>query len=55
MDEVHITRAATEAVIEFADPQISTTHLQIGPEMQEMSDEEIRREAARGRAYNARF
>jgi hypothetical protein len=41
LDEVRITRTDTAAVIEFADPQISTTHLQIGPEVQEMSDEEI--------------
>jgi hypothetical protein len=41
MDEVRITRSGVEAVIEFADPRISTTHFRIGPEVQEMTDEEI--------------
>lgn len=41
LDEVRITRTDIETVIAFADPQISTTHLQIGPEVQQMSDEEI--------------
>jgi hypothetical protein len=41
MDEVRITRDGADAVIEFADARISTTHLRIGPEVRDMTDEEI--------------
>ena len=40
-DEVKITRQGDEAIIEFLDPDIATTHLRIGPEVHSMSDEEI--------------
>ena len=40
-DEVRISRQGDSAVIEFADPKISTTHLRIGQRLQGMSDHEI--------------
>jgi hypothetical protein len=41
LDEVLITRGLEEAVIEYLEPNIATTHLTIGPEVQQMSDQEI--------------
>ncbi len=41
MDEVRITREGENAVIEFADSRISTTHLKVGLEIQRMTDEQI--------------
>ena len=40
-DEVRISRRGEEAIIAFADPTISTTHLRIGPHVHEMSDQAI--------------
>ena len=40
-DEVRISRSGEAAIIAFADPTISTTHLRIGPLVQEMSDQAI--------------
>ena len=40
-DEVKISREDDGAVIEFADPTISTTHFKIGPRTHQMSDEAI--------------
>jgi len=40
-DEVIVTRQDDSAVIEYKEKGISTTHLKIGSEMAEMSDEEI--------------
>jgi hypothetical protein len=41
LDQVRISRDGEDAIIEFRDPTISTTHLRIGPRVQQMSDEEI--------------
>lgn len=41
LDQVRITRDGDEAVIEYNDPAIVTTHLHIGPALPEMSDEEV--------------
>jgi len=41
LDEVKITREGDVAVIENADPSVSTTHLTIGPQVQSMTDAEI--------------
>jgi hypothetical protein len=41
LDEVRITRQGDSAVIEFADPTISTTHLALGAELARMTDQEI--------------
>ena len=38
-DEVRISRSGEEAIIAFADPTISTTHLRIGPHVQQTSDQ----------------
>jgi len=40
-DEVRTSRRGEEAIIAFADPTISTTHLRIGPHVQQMSDQAI--------------
>ena len=40
-DEVRITRDGEAALIEFADSSIASTHLTIGPDMAEMTDQEI--------------
>lgn len=40
-DEVRISRSGEEAIIAFADPTISTTHLRIGPHVQQISDQAI--------------
>ena len=40
-DEVNISRESDGAVIQFADPNISTTHFKIGPRIRQMSDQMI--------------
>jgi hypothetical protein len=40
-EEVTITRSGEDAIIEYRDPKVATTHLSIGPEVQQMSDQEI--------------
>ncbi len=40
-DEIKITRRGEAAIIAFADPTISTTHLRIGPEVHRMPDQAI--------------
>ena len=41
LDEVNISRDGDAAVIEFADPSVSTTHFKIGPQVRQMSDQAI--------------
>lgn len=41
LDEVIITRGKTHATIEYKDTTISAVELELGPEVQQMSDEEI--------------
>jgi hypothetical protein len=41
LDQVRISRSGEEAVIEFLDPAVATTHLRIGPQVQRMTDEEV--------------
>jgi len=41
LDQVKISRVGEDAIIEFRDPAIATTHLRIGLQVQEMTDEEI--------------
>ncbi len=41
LDEVKISRDGDAAVIEFADPSVSTTHFKIGPQVRQMSDQAI--------------
>jgi hypothetical protein len=41
LDQANISRDGEDATIEFLDPAISTTHLRIGPQLQQMTDEEI--------------
>lgn len=41
LDEVRITRDGADAIIEYADPAVSTTCLRLGPEVQRMTDREI--------------
>jgi len=41
LDQVRISRDGEDAIIEFRDPAIATTHLRIGPQVHEMTDEEI--------------
>tara|TARA_B100000315_G_scaffold131706_1_gene121244 strand:+ start:659 stop:1153 length:495 start_codon:yes stop_codon:yes gene_type:complete len=41
LDEVKISREKDGAVIEFADPTISTTHFKVGWQVHQMSDQEI--------------
>lgn len=41
LDQVKISRDGEDAIIEFLDPAIATTHLRIGPQVQEMTDEEV--------------
>ena len=38
LDEIHITREGETAVIEFADPNVSVSHVNVGPELGSMSD-----------------
>ena len=40
-DQVMISRDGEDAIIEFLDPAVATTHLTIGPRVQDMTDEEI--------------
>ena len=40
-DEVRITRDGEAAIIEFADSSIASTHLTVGPDIAEMTDQEI--------------
>jgi hypothetical protein len=41
LDQVKISREGEDALIEFLDPEIATTHLRIGPQVRQMNDEEI--------------
>ena len=41
LDQVHISRENEEAIIEYADPEISTTHFRLGPAIHTMTDHEI--------------
>ncbi len=41
LDEVRISKDGWDAVIEFLDPDVSTTHLTLGPDIQRMTDQEI--------------
>ena len=41
LDQVRISRDGEDAIIEFRDPAIATTHLKIGPRVHQMTDEEI--------------
>ncbi len=41
LDQVRISRDGEDAVIQFHDDSIATTHLKIGPQVQQMTDEEI--------------
>ncbi len=41
LDEVEIRREGDDAVIEYKDPQISTTYFHVGPSLCGMSDQEI--------------
>ena len=41
LDEVTITRNGDEAIIEYADQRIGTTHFRLGPELQQMTDGDI--------------
>src|SRR5438874_13464684 len=41
LDEVRITRNGDAAVIGYAAPSVGATHFRLGPEVQNMSDQEI--------------
>ena len=41
LDQVNISRDTEEAIIEFRDSSVATTHLRIGPQVHQMTDEEI--------------
>jgi hypothetical protein len=41
LDQVRITRHGDEAIIEYRDPSIATTHFHLGPQLAAMSDGEI--------------
>jgi hypothetical protein len=41
LDEVTITREGDSAIIEYQEEDVPATHLKIGPEIAEMTDEEI--------------
>ncbi|MBN1944654.1 MAG: hypothetical protein JW797_03215 [Bradymonadales bacterium] len=41
LDQVKITRVGEEAIIEYADPGVWTTHFRMGPKINNLSDQEI--------------
>lgn len=41
LDEVNVTRDGDTAIIEYKEQGVMTTHLRIGPELADMTDEEI--------------
>src|SRR3990172_6149222 len=41
LDQVKISRQGDYGIIEYIEPNVSTTHLRIGPEVQEMTDQQI--------------
>lgn len=41
LHEVQITRENDTAIVHFLNPEVATTHLRIGPEVQNLTDEEI--------------
>jgi hypothetical protein len=41
IDQVRITRDGNDAIIEYADPEISGTRLTIGPQIETMTDRDI--------------
>jgi hypothetical protein len=40
-DQVRISRDGEDAIIEYAEPGVATTHLRLGPEVARLTDEEI--------------
>lgn len=41
LDEVKITRSGNAAIIEYADETVATTHFELGPEVEHLTDREI--------------
>lgn len=41
LDEVTITRNGDDAIIEYPDQRIGTTHFRLGPQVQQMTDGDI--------------
>lgn len=41
LDEVTIRREGDDAIIDFRDPSVATTHFRIGPSVHRMSDQQI--------------
>lgn len=41
LEQVHISRQGHDAVIEYTDPAIATTHFRIGPSLRGMSDQQV--------------
>jgi hypothetical protein len=41
LDQVRISRQDDYGIIEYVEPNVSTTHLKIGPKVQDMTDQEI--------------
>jgi hypothetical protein len=41
LDQVKISRQGDYGIIEYVEPDVSSVHLKIGPEVKEMSDQEI--------------
>ena len=41
LDQVRIVRNGDTAILEYAEPEVSLTHLQIGAELPRMSDQEV--------------
>jgi hypothetical protein len=41
LDEVRISRDSEDAIIEFVDSTVATMHLRLGPDVQQMTDDEI--------------
>ena len=41
LDQVKISRQGEYGIIEYVEPNVSSTHLKIGPEAQNMTDQEI--------------
>jgi len=41
LDHVRISRSGDEAIVEFLDPAVAATRLRVGPQVQDMTDEEV--------------
>ncbi len=54
-DQVRITRDGDTAIIEYADPNVATTHMKYGPRLAGMTDQDVLDDFNEGILANEQF